>query len=130
MQWVGNGKPCTPSDLKPDILLANIDDDCPAIPLRTPSRKGNFLLFHLPAMNDSAAYCTETTKGHHDRSSTQCWLWLQIVVQNVSDCSLHFLFCIYCTDDFFRVNICAAFTSLPRVYHTHLLFLQTVLTIR
>jgi hypothetical protein len=89
-------------------------------------RKRNFPLFHHPTMTDSAAFCTET-RSHHDRSSMQCWLTPQSVVQNVAHCFLDFLFWYPVLHR--RLLPCEKMRCVyvpSHVYHTHFLSLQTV----
>jgi hypothetical protein len=43
-------------------------------------QESNVSPFHFPTMADSAAFCTETTTGHHDRFSMQPWFRSQSVV--------------------------------------------------
>jgi hypothetical protein len=96
MQWVDKGKIWILWRPASDNLLVNViiqvevqfigepcdiqdKADCPPIAFSTPSQKRDVSLFHLTAMADSAAFCTETT-ANHDTLSTQSWFRLASAV--------------------------------------------------
>jgi hypothetical protein len=101
--------------------------DCTPVAFCTPSQKRNLSLLRLATVADSAAFCTETTEGHHDRFSLQCWMRPQSVVLNVAYISLGFLLLPPVLDWQLIPYVQLRYVyDTSHVYHTHFPCLQTV----
>jgi hypothetical protein len=87
--------------------------DCLPVALCTPSQNRNVSLSHLPTTADSVEFCMETTMRRHYTFCTQCWSRPQSAGLNVAQLLCTSCCCLACcTDNFFRRNRWATFTSL------------------